>query len=128
MSENKVVDNNPQKDTGELAKLRQEKETLSQQVKRLVMAESKLYEYQEKLDAQLKEYRDLYELNRKLNATFDTRKIFEHAVEYVIHNLEYERVLILQRAEETGNYEVCALDGYYSQDEKSSVAGLVVKP
>ncbi len=128
MPKNKITDNNPQENGGELAKLKQERETLSQQVKGLVKAESKLYEYQEKLDAQLKEYRDLYELNRKLNATFDIGKIFAHAVEYIIHNLEYERVLIFQRSEETGNYEVCALDGYYSQDEKSSVAGLGIKP
>ena len=128
MSENKIADNNPQEDTGELAKLKQERDILSHQVKRLVKAESKLYEYQEKLDAQLKEYRDLYELNRKLTATFDIGKIFGHAVEYVIHNLEYERVLIFQRSENTGNYEVCALDGYYNEDEKSRVSGLAVKP
>src|ERR1700690_550282 len=128
MSDSKVTDNNHYENVGELERLKQERETLSQQVKRLVKAEGKLYEYQEKLDAQLKAYRDLYEFNGKLNATFAIGRIFEHAVEYVIRNLEYERVLIFQRAENTGNYEVCALDGYYSQDEKSSVAGLVVKP
>jgi PAS domain S-box-containing protein len=128
MLSSKIADNNHNENAGELERLKQEKETLSQQVKRLIKAEGKLYEYQEKLDVQLKEYRDLYGLNGKLNATFDIGKIFEHAVEYVIHNLEYERVLIFQRSENTGSYHVCALDGYYSQDEKGSVAGLVVKP
>lgn len=128
MSDSKVTDNNHYDIAVEVERLRQERETLSQQVKRLVKAESKLYEYQEKLDDQLKEYRDLYELNRKLNATFDIGKILGYVVEYAIHNLEYERVLIFQRSEDTGNYEVCTLDGYYDQDEKSSVAGLVVKP
>ena len=107
MLSSKVADNNHNENAGELERLKQEKETLSQQVKRLIKAEGKLYEYQEKLDVQLKEYRDLYGLNGKLNATFDIGKIFEHAVEYVIHNLEYERVLIFQRSEDTGSYHVC---------------------
>src|SRR6266508_396913 len=89
-----------------MAELERENEILSQQVKRLIKAETKLYQYQEELDAQLKEYKDLYELNRKLNATFDISNIFEHTVAYVTQDLEYERAVLFQRLENTGTYHV----------------------
>jgi len=102
-------------------------ETLAQQVKRLIKTEGKLYAYQEKLDAQLKEYKELYELNKKLNATFDIGKIFEYVIEYVIYNLEYERVIFFQQPVNKGHYAVCALGGYYDQGEKSNVAELTIE-
>ena len=113
-------------ETGAHAKLRLENETLSQQVKRLIKAESKLYEYQEELDAQLNEYKNLYELNRKIHSTFDIRTIFGHAIEYVIHHLEYERVVFFLQQEDTGDYAVCALDGFYEPQEKDVVSQLVI--
>lgn len=110
----------------EITTLQMEKEALAQQVKRLIKTEGKLYSYQEELDAQLKEYKDLYELNRKLNATFDIGNIFEYVTEYVIYNLEYERVLFFQQLENKGLYAVCAIGGYYDQEEKSAVAELTI--
>jgi PAS domain S-box-containing protein len=110
----------------EIAPLQMEKETLTQQVKRLIKTEGKLYAYQEELDAQLKEYKELYELNRKLNATFDIGKIFEYVIEYIIYNLEYERVLFFQQFENKDLYAVCAIGGYYDPEEKSDVAELTI--
>jgi PAS domain S-box-containing protein len=113
-------------ETDEIATLRKENENLAQQVKRLIRTEGKLYGYQEELDAQLKEYKDLYELNRKLNATFDIGKIFEHVIDYVIYHLEYERVIFFQQSENKDLYAVCAIGGYYDQEEKSAVAELTL--
>ena len=110
-----------------IAEIEREKETLAQQVKRLIQAESKLYEFQEELDAQLKEYKDLYHLNRKLTASLDMNQIPAAAVEYVIQNLNYERALFLQLAEDTGTYHVCALDGYYDDKERNQVAELAIQ-
>jgi len=110
-----------------MTRLELENETLSRQVKNLIKAESKLYEYQEQLDTQLHEYKTLYELNRKISSTFDLRKIFEAAIEYAIHNLEYERVIFFQQSEITGDYVVCALDGFYDPEEKKTVAQLTLK-
>jgi PAS domain S-box-containing protein len=109
------------------ATLRRENEILSQQVKRLIKAEGKLYQYQEELDAQLKEYKNLYELNRKLNRTFNIGEIFEYTLSYVVQNLEYERAVLFQRREETGKYHVCAIEGYYDEQEKSCVAQLAIE-
>lgn len=109
-----------------MATLQMEKEALAQQVKRLIKTEGKLYAYQEELDAQLKEYKELYELNKKLNATFDIGEIFEYVTEYVIYNLQYERVIFFQQSENKGLYVVCAIGGYYDQEEKSAVAGLTI--
>ncbi|HKK01334.1 MAG TPA: ATP-binding protein [Desulfuromonadales bacterium] len=118
-------DRNPM-DGDELARLRRENETLSKQVKRLVRAEGQLYAYQEELDAQLKEYKNLYELNRKIHATFEIRRIFEEAIPYIIHDLEYERVIFLQRRDEDGDYVVSALDGFYDPPERDAVAALTL--
>ncbi|HBG07518.1 MAG: histidine kinase [Geobacteraceae bacterium GWC2_58_44] len=107
--------------------LLREKEALSQQVKRLIRAEGKLYEYQQELDAQLKEYKELYELNRRLNGILDIEEIFQETVSYVIQHLEYERAVFLRREEENGNYCVCALDGYYQPSEKNLVAELTIE-
>ncbi len=121
MLNEKPNDNAAQTAGEETSKLKQENDTLSQQVKRLIKAEGKLYAYQEELDAQLKEYKELYELTRRLNTTFDIQRIFEYTVEYIIRNLEYERVLIFEEREQEGRYTVCAFDGYYDEKEKSSV-------
>jgi PAS domain S-box-containing protein len=125
MDENNVRERTPP-DAGEMETLRIEKEALAQQVKRLIKAEGKLYAFQEQLDAQLREYKELYELNRKLNWTFNIGKMFEYACEYVINKLEYERVVFFEHDEAGGEYAVYALDGYYDRSEKERVAGLVI--
>lgn len=121
-----IADADSHKAAEELTKAQQERQILAQQVKQLIKSESKLYEYQEKLDAQLKEYKNLHELSRKLSATFDVRKIFEYALEYIIYGLEYERALILQPAGPSDAFAVKAFDGYYNDKEKSGVESLTI--
>jgi two-component system, NtrC family, C4-dicarboxylate transport sensor histidine kinase DctB len=104
-----------------------EKEALSQQVKQLIRAEGKLYEYQEELDNQLKEYKELYRLNRRLNEVLEVAQIFEETVSYVIEKLGYERVVFFRKVEETGHYCVCALEGYYDDKEKNHVLNMVIE-
>lgn len=123
---NKIEPHAVTPECAELAALRLENEKLSEQVKRLVKAEGRLYEYQEQLDVQLKEYQELYELNRKLIASPELRSIFEYATEYIINKLGYERVIFFQRSENTGAYIISALDGYYDQQEKNAVAKLTI--
>lgn len=110
----------------ELTRAQQEKLQLSQQVKQLIRSEGKLYEFQEKLDAQLKEYKDLHSLGRKLSTTFELQKIYEYVTEYLIFNLQYERVLILQPTGPTGAYCVRACDGYYSEKELMDGKSVVI--
>jgi len=110
----------------ETNRLRQENADLGKQVNRLIKAESKLYEYQEELDSQLKGYKDLYDLERNLSATPDILKIFAHTVQYVIYNLGYERALLFEWAEDIGSYQVGALDGYYDEQEKAAVAAISI--
>jgi PAS domain S-box-containing protein len=125
--DNNAVRENVPLEAGEMETLRLEKEALAQQVKRLIKAEGKLYDFQEQLDAQLREYKELYELNRKLNVTLNIRNMFEYACEYVINKLEYERVVFFEHDEVKGGYAVYALDGYYDRSEKERVAEFVIK-
>ncbi|WP_243372393.1 ATP-binding protein [Geotalea sp. SG265] len=110
----------------QVAMLRQEIKTLSEQVKRLVKAESRLYRYQEELDAQLKEYKDLYELNKALNETVELSEMFRHTVDYFTCNLDYERAIALRFSGDSDDYRVAALAGYYDDKEKSCVAALTI--
>ena len=104
-----------------------EKNALSQQVKRLIRAEGKLYEYQQELDDQLNEYKELYELNRRLNVAFEKENIFKETVAYVIQQLEYERAIFFRRDADGGSYRACAQDGYYEPSENAHVAELTIK-
>jgi two-component system, cell cycle sensor histidine kinase and response regulator CckA len=126
MREEIITENIPDKATG-IARLEEEKKVLADQVKRLIRAETRLYEYQQELDAQLREYQKLYELNRKFAGNFDIQSIFEHALEYVIQYLEYERVVFFRQPEGTGLFSVCAVDGYYDETEKKTIAGLTIR-
>lgn len=110
----------------EITRLQQEHEAVSQQLKQLIKTESKLYAYQEKLDVQVKEYKGLYELSKKFNVTFDVPKLFENTIDYVIHRLEYERVVIFHQIENSGVYAVRALDGYYNEEERNKITELTI--
>ncbi|GFO56842.1 hypothetical protein GMSM_38490 [Geomonas sp. Red276] len=105
---------------GKLEALEREKEALSQQVKSLIKAEGKLYEFQEKLDAQLKEYRELYDFNRQLHATFEIDQILRLTVAYIVEHLEFERAVSFRRGA-NGEYRVCAHDGYYDPADEETV-------
>lgn len=108
------------------AALKDEIEALSQQVKRLIIAEGKLYEFQEQLDAQLREYAGLYELHKTLNSVFELSDVFTCAVPYAINTLGFERVLFLHQTGAAGGYTVCAADGYYDPEEKNAVMALAI--
>jgi diguanylate cyclase (GGDEF)-like protein/PAS domain S-box-containing protein len=110
----------------ELERLKEENETLAQQIKQLVKAESRLYTYQQELDAQLKEYKELYELSGKLNTTFDIQTIFGYALEYIMHGLEYERAIFLLKDDDSKEYRVYTLDGYYDAEEKDKVSEIII--
>jgi len=125
MDQDVTHDVSPQ--AGEIAALKRENETLSQQVKRLIKAEGKLYQYQEELDVQLKQYKELYELSKKNNATLDIRRIFRQTGEYIIRNLQYERVVFLEQFDYGGSYAACVFDGYYDPLEESAIASLVIR-
>jgi PAS domain S-box-containing protein len=104
-----------------IAALNGEIEALSQQVKRLIKAEGKLYEFQERLDAQLREYAGLYDLTRKLTTLFEIPDVFTCAIDYAINNLGYERVIFFQQSDTGEGYDICAADGYYDQAEKARI-------
>ncbi|ACH41031.1 sensor histidine kinase, PAS domain-containing [Citrifermentans bemidjiense Bem] len=110
----------------QLTALRRENEELAQQVKRLIRAEGKLYEYQQVLDLQLNEYKGLYDLSRRLSGSFYIQGLFRETVQYVVQQLEYERAILLRR-EETVTYRVLALDGYYDPSEKEQAAAITMK-
>ncbi|MBJ6724641.1 sensor histidine kinase [Geomesophilobacter sediminis] len=103
-----------------------EKETLAQQVKRLIRAEGLLYNYQEKLDDQLREYQDLYDLSKKILGTNQLQTILEHAVEYATARLQYERAVFFTRCELSGNFVACALEGFYNEAERAEVRSTVI--
>jgi signal transduction histidine kinase/DNA-binding response OmpR family regulator len=108
----------------QLATLQDEKQRLSEQVKRLVKTEHELYQFQEQLDAQIRIYRRLYEVGKKFNTSFDISEMFRLATEFVLYDLNFERCVVLLYAEESDAFHVRTLDGYYDEDDHQRVATL----
>ncbi len=106
----------------ELELLQQENRRLSDQVKRLVKTESKLYACQEQLDGQLRVYRQLNEAGKKFNRTFDLDEILQQVIRFVIYELNLERCLILMPLDQS--FEVKAFDGYHDEDSLKDVAAI----
>jgi hypothetical protein len=75
--------------------VQEENRRLSEQVKRLVKAEHELYEFQEQLDNQIRIYRHLYELGKKLKATLELGEILRIATQFVLYELNFERCVAL---------------------------------
>lgn len=108
--------------------LRHENEELSRQLKRLVRAEAKLYEYQQELDAQLKEFKGLYELSRTLGGSFNIATIIDHTLGYAVNSLEFERAVFLLRQQEGDGYQVAAVEGYFEPAQREQVLSLRLAP
>ncbi len=97
----------------EIEILQQENQRLSEQVKRLVKTESKLYAFQEQVDGQLRVYRQLNEAGKKFNSTFDLDEILQQITQFVIYELNLERCLILMPSNQ--RFEVKIFDGYHDE-------------
>lgn len=106
----------------EVETLQQENQRLTDQVKRLVKIESKLYAYQEQLDGQLRVYHQLNEAGRRFNRTFDLDEILQQVMQFVIYELNLERCLILVPSNQS--FKVKAFDGYHDEDSLKDVAAI----
>jgi signal transduction histidine kinase len=108
----------------QLERLENENQRLSGQVKRLLRTEHELSHAQGQLDTQIRLYRQLYEVGKKFNATFDLAEILHAATEFILYELNFERCLVLLRSEETKDLHVQALDGYYDESIRHSMTSL----
>jgi hypothetical protein len=73
----------------QLVLLQDENGRLSEQIKRLVRTEHELYQFQEQLDDQIRIYRHLYEVGKKLNATLNLGEILQIATQFVLYQLGF---------------------------------------
>src|SRR5829696_3769414 len=83
------------------ATLRAENHRLSEQIKRLVRTEHELYQFQEQLDDQIRIYRHLYEVGKKLNATLNLGANVEIAAPFILYELHFEPFFALTSTPET---------------------------
>ncbi len=107
-----------------LANLQDENRRLSEQIKRLVRTEHELYQFQGQLDDQIRIYRHLYEVGKKLNATLDQGEVLQIATQFVLYQLNFERCVALLYDPEANTFYVVAHDGYYDEASRARVAGL----
>jgi signal transduction histidine kinase/DNA-binding response OmpR family regulator/HPt (histidine-containing phosphotransfer) domain-containing protein len=110
----------------QLRKLESETQALSDQVINLLKAEYDLGKIQERLDTQIRLYRQLYEVGTKFNETLDLAEILQTVTEFVLYELNFERCLVLLRSEGTKGFRVRALDGYYDKDAHEAMASLTL--
>src|ERR687897_2336377 len=108
----------------QLVMLQDENGRLSEQIKRLVRTEHELYQFQEQLDDQIRIYRHLYEVGKKLNATLDLGEILQIAAQFVLYQLGFERCVALMYDLGTNSFYVEAHDGYYDKTSQARVTGL----
>jgi serine phosphatase RsbU (regulator of sigma subunit) len=107
-----------------MATLREENHRLSEQIKRLVRTEHELYQFQGQLDDQIRIYRHLYEVGKKLNATLDLGELLQIAAQFVLYQLGFERYVALLHDPGTNVFYVQAHDGYYEEASQARVMGL----
>jgi serine phosphatase RsbU (regulator of sigma subunit) len=108
----------------QLEALQDENVRLSEQIKRLVRTEHELYQFQEQLDDQIRIYRHLYEVGKKLNATLNLGEILQIATQFVLYQLAFERCVALLYDPGTNTFHVQAHDGYYDESAQSLITGL----
>ena len=108
----------------QLVMLQDENGRLSEQIKRLVKTEHELYQFQEQLDDQIRIYRHLYEVGKKLNATLNLGEILQIATQFVLYQLGFERCVALLYDPETNTFYVEAHDGYYDESGQSLLTDL----
>jgi signal transduction histidine kinase len=108
----------------QLERLDNENRLLAEQVRRLLRTEYDLGTIQRQLDTQIRLYRQLYEVGKKFNATFDLAEILRIATGFILYELNFERCLVLLHSAEAKGFCVQALDGYYDEDARQGVAGL----
>jgi serine phosphatase RsbU (regulator of sigma subunit) len=107
-----------------MATLQDENRRLSEQIKRLVRTEHELYQFQGQLDDQIRIYRHLYEVGKKLNATLDLSELLQIATQFVLYQLNFERCVTLLYDPDANNFYVEAHDGYYDEASQAGVTGL----
>jgi serine phosphatase RsbU (regulator of sigma subunit) len=116
-----VLEDKPEQ---QLIALQGENRRLSEQIKRLVRTEHELYQFQGQLDDQIRIYRHLYEVGKKLNATLDLSEILQIVTQFVLYQLNFERCVALLYGRETNTFHVEAHDGYYDEASQARVTGL----
>jgi serine phosphatase RsbU (regulator of sigma subunit) len=104
--------------------LQDENRRLSEQIKRLVRTEHELYQFQGQLDDQIRIYRHLYEVGKKLNATLDLGEVLQIATQFVLYQLNFERCVALLYDPEANTFYVEAHDGYYDEASRARVTDL----
>lgn len=95
---------------------------LSEQVKGLVNAEKALYDSQQQLDAQVRVYRQLYEVGKRLNASLDVDNVARIIVQFVVYELYFERCVVLLKT--NSGFRVAAHEGYYNEADASALETL----
>jgi signal transduction histidine kinase len=107
-----------------LAALQDKNRRFSEQIKRLVRTEHELYLFQGQLDDQIRIYRHLYEVGKKLNATLDLGALLQVATQFVLYQLNFERCVTLLYDPEANTFYVGAHDGYYDETSQERLTGL----
>ena len=107
-----------------LTTLQDENRRLSEQIKRLVRTEHELYQFQGQLDDQIRIYRHLYEVGKRLNSTLDLGEVLQIATQFVLYQLNFERCVALLYDPEVNALYVGAYDGYYDEASRTRVTDL----
>jgi signal transduction histidine kinase/serine phosphatase RsbU (regulator of sigma subunit) len=109
------------------ARLKEEIDRLSKQVRQLVKTESELYRKNEAFDSQVNIYRRLSDIGRHLNAARAPEAIAELVVRFCVYELGFERcVLFARSASQPAGLQAMAIEGYFDRAHVASVRAIVL--
>uniref|UniRef100_A0AAU1I9Q5 histidine kinase n=1 Tax=Streptomyces sp. NBC_00180 TaxID=2903632 RepID=A0AAU1I9Q5_9ACTN len=106
---------------GELLRMAEQNRQLSDQVKRMLRTEVSLRASQERLDNQVRLYRQLYELGRRFNAANDIEAILDRVMHFCVYELNFSRCVILVRSQDKPELTVRMADGYYEKRDRQRI-------
>ncbi len=117
-TENQILHNQ----IAQLRRFEQENQQLIVQLQQLVRVERSMIHFQEKLDRQIKFYRQLNEIAKRFKTTFDSREILTIAMEFMLYDLNFERCVILAcKNSDPGTlplvFQSILWDGYEADEE-----------
>jgi signal transduction histidine kinase/HPt (histidine-containing phosphotransfer) domain-containing protein/ActR/RegA family two-component response regulator len=102
--------------------LRAEYERLTAQVEGLTRIESALSKSQNHLAAQIRLYRQLYEVGQQFNAPLELGPILEIAADFVAGELQFDRCVLLTRAAGSEVFQPQVIRGYDDSTARISAA------
>ncbi len=95
-----------------------ENRRLQEQVHRLMGVERELETFRQRMDTQTHIYHRLYALGQTFHTTFEVAGILRIVIDFVLHELHFDRCLLFLRPPDSDTFRLEAMGGYAGTNEQ----------